>query len=291
MSLLRCLFLSLVLLAPSLAHAARLGIPGPGTTLSGIGVISGWKCQANGPLTVSFDGGDPIPLVYGSKRPDVLEFGACASAEVGFVAIWNWGNLDSGEHTAVAYDNGVEFARSTFTVVRASEEFPFLTGVTAECTVPGFPGVGTNARFEWNTTTQHLELAEVGNGLPIPVSTEFDGRWDFTLELTHDLSGNCGCYREQQRGGSFYVDEGYVENDAGDTECATGVEQPIWTGIVSPYGELEGSASNIDEQEAGDPFFAFSWSGFLREDGTGGGSWFNTAGCRGRWSATWTEDD
>lgn len=80
---------SLVLLAPSLAHSATLEIPGSGTTLSGIGVISGWKCQANGPLTVSFDGGDAIPLLYGSERPDVLDVGACASAEVGFVAIWN----------------------------------------------------------------------------------------------------------------------------------------------------------------------------------------------------------
>ena len=291
MSFLRCLFLSLVLLAPSLVHAAILEIPGTGTTLSGIGVISGWKCEANGPLTVSFDGGDPIPLPYGSKRPDVLAAGACASAEVGFVAIWNWWNLDAGEHTAVAYDDGVEFSRSTFTVVRASEEIPFLTGVTAECTVLDFPEWGTNARFEWNTGTQHLELAEVYEGLLVlPVSTEFDGRWDFTLELTHDLFGNCGCYREQQRGGSFYVEAGYIENDAGDTECATGVEQPTWFGIVSPYGELEGSAST-DQQEASDPFFTFSWSGFLQEDSTGNGSWFNTAGCSGQWTATWAEDD
>ena len=36
-----------VLLAPSLAPAATLDIPGNGTTLSGIGVISGWKCEAN----------------------------------------------------------------------------------------------------------------------------------------------------------------------------------------------------------------------------------------------------
>ena len=37
--------ISLVILAPSLLHAAMLGIPSPGTTLSGVGVISGWKCQ------------------------------------------------------------------------------------------------------------------------------------------------------------------------------------------------------------------------------------------------------
>lgn len=46
MSIVLRLCCSLAPLAPSLIHAATLGIPGPGTTLSGIGVISGWKCQA-----------------------------------------------------------------------------------------------------------------------------------------------------------------------------------------------------------------------------------------------------
>ena len=47
-SLLR-LYLGLVFLAPALAHAqSALDIPGDGDTLSGIGVISGWKCEAQG---------------------------------------------------------------------------------------------------------------------------------------------------------------------------------------------------------------------------------------------------
>ena len=54
-------------------------------------------------------------MLYGSERPDVRDAGACASADVGFVAIWNWGELGD-DHTAVAYDNDVEFARNTFTV-------------------------------------------------------------------------------------------------------------------------------------------------------------------------------
>ena len=103
--------------------AATLEIPGPGSTQSGIGVISGWKCEANGPLTVRFNGGGSIPLVYGSERSDVRDAGACSSANVGFVAIWNWGNLDGGRYTAVVYDNGQEFARSTFTVVSPGAEF------------------------------------------------------------------------------------------------------------------------------------------------------------------------
>ena len=53
------LCLGLVVLAPSLAHAATLENPSGGLFYSGIGVISGWKCEANGELTVRFNGWGP----------------------------------------------------------------------------------------------------------------------------------------------------------------------------------------------------------------------------------------
>lgn len=78
-------WIAVLVLATGTAHAATLEIPTPHTTLSGIGVISGWKCDA-GELTVRFDGGDSIPLVYGSERKDVLDAGACDHSlfKVGF---------------------------------------------------------------------------------------------------------------------------------------------------------------------------------------------------------------
>lgn len=153
------LCLGFVLLIPSLTHAATLDIPGNDTTLSGIGLISGWKCEAKGDLTIRFNGGDPIPLLYGSERGDVRDVGACPDADVGFVAVMNWGNLGDGEHTAVAYDNGVEFARSTFTVVTTGAAF--RTDLAGECTLEQFPDPGETTRFVWNTGTQHLEMISV----------------------------------------------------------------------------------------------------------------------------------
>ena len=105
-SALRYLSLGLVVLAPALAQAASLGNPSGGLFYSGVGVISGWKCEATGEITVRFNGGEPVPLVYGTERPDVLDAGACPSADVGFVAIYNWASLGDGTHTAVAYDDG-----------------------------------------------------------------------------------------------------------------------------------------------------------------------------------------
>ena len=154
-----------ILLVPTLAHArAALEDPRNGAFYSGIGVIRGWKCEVNGALTVRFNGGASIPLVSGSRRPDILDAGACVRDDVGFVAIWNWANLGDGTHTAVAYDNGVEFARSTFTVTTLGEEY--VRGASGECTITDFPASGEAARFTWNVSTQHLELTKVRHKEP-----------------------------------------------------------------------------------------------------------------------------
>ena len=147
-------------------HAATLGIPGQGTTLSGMGVISGWKCRVNGALTVRFDGRAPIPLLYGAQRPDVLRAGACTHDRVGFLTIWNWGELGDGQHTAVVYDNGVEFARSTFEVVTTGEAF--RRGLEGTCAIEDFPNSGDTGHFAWNQSTQHLELTSI-SGTDSPV--------------------------------------------------------------------------------------------------------------------------
>ena len=126
----------LVLQIPPLAYAqSALDVPGTGDTLSGIGVIHGWKCETHGPLTVRIDGGTPIPLLYGSERGDTR--GVCGDTLNGFVAIYNWGILVDGIHTAVAYDGAREFARSTFEVKTLGEEF--VVGLDGECTIPNFP--------------------------------------------------------------------------------------------------------------------------------------------------------
>ena len=161
MSFLLRLCLGLVVLVPSLAHAATLENPGNGLSYSGVGVVSGWKCESNGSLTVSFlDGdmmpvGDPVPLVYGTERTDVPLNSSCDNANAGFVAIWNWGNLSDGTYTAVAKENDVEFGRSTFEVVTFGTDF--LRDASGECRVPDFPMAGETTTFEWNQGTQHLE--------------------------------------------------------------------------------------------------------------------------------------
>ena len=177
--------------AASPSGAAVLGNPGNGRLYSGIGVISGWKCQADGEITVEFlnaagermvinEGrtSNPVPMLYGSERPDVRDNGQClenAHDNVGFVAVWNWGELGDGTYTAVAYDNGVEFGRSLFTVTTLGEAF--ITGIQGECTIADFPAPGERAQFAWNQATQGLVL------VPAP--------FDFPLRALH-AAGNWG---------------------------------------------------------------------------------------------------
>ena len=160
-SILLPLWLGLILLVPSLAYAAALENPSGGLFYSGIGVISGWKCEATGELTVRFNGGEPIPLVYGSERPDVLAVGACDSADVGFVAIWNWARLGDGTHTAVAYDDGVEFARGTFQTTRLVAEKEFVPGLSGRFRARDFPDPGVNVLLRWNQNVQGFVIEGV----------------------------------------------------------------------------------------------------------------------------------
>ena len=154
------------------AEAATLENPGEGQVYSGIGVISGWKCEADGPLTIRFNGGPPVPLVYGSERPDTRS--VCGDANNGFVAIWNWGKLHadtqtarapSGSsssfstvhadtHTARVYDNGVMFAATTFQVGTLGVEF--LRGFEDDYELHA--ATGHNLKLAWNENTQHWEV-------------------------------------------------------------------------------------------------------------------------------------
>ena len=161
-----------LLLSSSTVAARVLESPADGAVVSGIGFISGWKCDA-GNITVRIDGGAPISVAMGQPRADTAAI--CGTTDNGFItqANWSWAWLGAGEHEAVAYDNGVEFGRATFTVGTTGTEF--LRGVVADYRAADFPRPGSNGRFIWNESTQHLELAEAGNHVRLGASLPWSG--------------------------------------------------------------------------------------------------------------------
>ena len=170
-----------IFLGVSVGHTATLELPGSGSIQSGIGVISGWKCDANGQLTVRFNGGRSLPLIYRSERGDTRS--VCGDSDNGFVAIWNWGILEDGRHTAVVYDNGVEFDRATFTVVTPGVDF--LRGVSGSGTAT--LSNGQRVTLQWSERSQSFVATDfTGTAQPPPRSGvgQFLGTWRFTNRHT-----------------------------------------------------------------------------------------------------------
>ena len=272
-------------------HAAVSGSfldsPAHGALVSGIGFISGWKCEA-GRLTARINQGSPILLAGGLPRTDTRS--VCGDTNNGFITQvnWSWPWLGAGQHTVVVYDDRVEFARSTFTVGSTGEEF--LKGVSVEIDVPNFPAPGETGRFVWSEATQHLELAEViGGGEPErqegSLSPSLYGAWSILLTAT--TGGPCPRGSGGAGTGTFSVRRVNNNSISGSITLDIGGRvQSSVGGRVSPAGPA-GSVRGHFYSTKG------KLSGTLKGT-SGSGSWTlaNIAandpniGCGGTWTAT-----
>jgi len=164
------------LAVPSLANAqGALEIPQHNSFQSGVSNLSGWKCTA-GKLTVSFNGSSPIPLIYGSPRLDTQP--TCGHSNTGFVLLVNWNELGDGRHTAQIFDDDVEFARASFTVVTPGTAF--LRKAEATVTVCDFPQTGDTATLRWQESTQSFVMVSRKTA----DVRDIEGRYDYTGALT-----------------------------------------------------------------------------------------------------------
>ena len=140
----------------AVSSAAVLESPAQGGALSGLGFISGWKCDA-GNITVTIDGGKPLPVALPQARRDLRP--VRGPIRPGFIMQLNWTVLGDGAHEVVAYDDGVEFDRATFTVGSTGAEF--LEDVVRRTVIDGVPAPGESAFLEWNASTQHFAILAV----------------------------------------------------------------------------------------------------------------------------------
>jgi hypothetical protein len=154
-----CAGLLIFLFSPARVLAQGvLEVPQQNSFVNGIGNVVGWKCVA-GVITVSFDGGQQIPVSYGSEREDTRP--VCGDADNGFTLLWNWNLLGDGRHTAQVFDNGVPFASATFTVVTPEAEY--FTKGRATVTVPDFPHAGETTTLRWQESTQSFVMVARGS--------------------------------------------------------------------------------------------------------------------------------
>ncbi len=134
-----------------------LEIPGGGSAQSGIGLVSGWVCAASR-VAVRIDGQAPLTTAHGTPREDT---GSSCGGETdnGFGLLFNWALLGDGVHVVRAFADGVEFARSTFSV--ATFGVPFLRNATATFVLNDFPATGTAVEIAWQQAAQGFVVGEV----------------------------------------------------------------------------------------------------------------------------------
>ena len=132
---------------------AILENPSLGSAQSGLGVISGWACEAE-EIVIELNG-MPLRAAYGTEREAAVER-RCGHSDAGFSLLWNWNNLGPGTHTVRALIDGQEFANTTVRVTTFG--VPFRQGLSGTFPIPGFPRAGENKSLRWEESLQNFVI-------------------------------------------------------------------------------------------------------------------------------------
>ena len=139
----------------------QAGIPGVGflenpsanAFQSGIGLISGWVCDAER-VEIVFNAGPPQAAGYGTARADTVL--ACGDSDNGFGLLYNWNLLGDGEHTVAAVVDGAELGRAVVRVTTLGEET--VEEAEGECVVADFPRAGASVTLAWQPSRQNFVI-------------------------------------------------------------------------------------------------------------------------------------
>lgn len=151
---------TLMLLALTSGTAFATGTlenPGNQDTLSGIGLISGWHCDAAA-IDIYIDSKPAKRASYGTPRSDTQD--VCGDSDNGFGYLYNFNLLGDGQHSVSVRADGVEFASATFNVVTFGESF--LSGVTGSYKLRDFPEPGQESFVEWRESLQNFSITGTG---------------------------------------------------------------------------------------------------------------------------------
>ena len=140
--------------------------PSPGSFQSGVGVISGWVCDAER-IEIVFNSGtakeETWRAGYKTTREDTeyTQEGEvlCGDTDNGFGLLFNWNRLDDGVHTVSARADGVEFGSATVTVTTFDTEF--LEDVGKHARLQNFPDTGTDLIVAWQQSLQNFTIARL----------------------------------------------------------------------------------------------------------------------------------
>ena len=147
-------------LTPAPSSGAIEGVlenPSPASYQSGIGVISGWVCEAD-EVVIEIDG-QAIAAAAGTERADTLD--RCGDVDNGFGLLVNWAEFGAGAHEVVALVDGVELSRATVTVTVVDATAPFVRGLAKRVELAGFPTPDETLTLEWQEAQQNFVITGV----------------------------------------------------------------------------------------------------------------------------------
>ena len=134
--------------------------PGANSFQSGVGVLSGWVCEAEA-VEVEIVQADGTVLrqaaAYGTERLDTDDI--CGDSDNGFGLLFNWNRLGDGDHTVIALVDDEELGRATVQVTTLGEES--ARGLVGECVVEDFPSPGETVTLEWQQGQQNFVITGV----------------------------------------------------------------------------------------------------------------------------------
>ena len=123
---------------------------------SGIGVISGWVCDATNIFVVL--NGSPLRVEYGTPRVDTMS--VCGDSDNGFVTLINFGNLGAGTHTAYLWVDGRTIGSQVqFKVVTLGAAY--IRGLSGAWSIQDFPSAGEVTAIKWDQAIQNVTIFDV----------------------------------------------------------------------------------------------------------------------------------
>lgn len=135
------------------------------TSVGGIGVISGWVCEAD-IVEVQFEHGttgETQTERAGSGTVRANTEPVCGDSDNGFGLLWNWNLLREGEHIVRVFADGEEFAWSRVRVTTLGEEF--ARELAGRATFEDFLVEGQAVAVEWQEALQNFTMTGRQEGL------------------------------------------------------------------------------------------------------------------------------
>ncbi|HNG55607.1 MAG TPA: hypothetical protein PLR85_19665, partial [Nitrospira sp.] len=139
------------------AGTGLLGTPVDFSTVSGVGVISGYHCSSKD-IDVHIDGSWAGKAGAGTRLLGTQS--VCGRTDTGYSILYNFNNLSNGLHVITVSADGIPLDSHTVWTVQSGGK-PWLTGMTKTVTVPDFPTAGRTAVLEWIQSYQNFLITDI----------------------------------------------------------------------------------------------------------------------------------